>query len=201
MNDMQILQCCVVVAVLRSRVNTLLDELKMTGWYRQIVTDCGSNAKGAFKRDHVWDWMRCACHLLHNVVEAGFKSGGQCSQTLAKAKAFVAHIHHSRKASERFNEKQRKVVEEIKRQDAAQAHGTSDESDGDETLEEAEVQPGVPGFETDSIPAPRRVYRLTSQVDTRWNSRCYMMERWASCNHGMGPLCFACMKIVVTQLE
>lgn len=177
--------------VIRHRVNGILDDLQMTGWYRQIVTDCGSNAKSAFKRDHVWDWMRCACHLLHNVVEAGFKTTqrseddpswaarSQCLRALAKAKAFVAHIHHSRKASERFNEKQRMVLVELRHREASQAAARADDgSDSEETMEAVELQPGVPGFDPCNVPNPKRVYRLTSQVDTRWNSRCYMMERW-----------------------
>ena len=115
--------------VIRQRVNAILDDLKMQGWYRQIVTDCGSNAKSAFQRDKVWDWMRCACHLLHNVVDAGFKrtteddssqdARAPCINALAKAKAFVAHIHHSRKASERFNAMQRLVLEDKRHRDLA----------------------------------------------------------------------------------
>ena len=45
-----------------------LDKLGMTGWYRTIVTDCGSNVVSAFNRHRGWDWLRCGCHLLHNVV-------------------------------------------------------------------------------------------------------------------------------------
>ena len=48
-----------------------LDKLNMKGWFRTIVTDGGSNVKGAFDRAGGWDWLRCACHVLHNVVCAG----------------------------------------------------------------------------------------------------------------------------------
>lgn len=182
--------------VIRRRVNTILDDLRMQGWYRQIVTDCGSNAKSAFRRDQVWDWMRCACHLLHNVVDAGFKNTTEedsqdarapCLNALAKAKAFVAHIHHSRKASERFNAKQRLVLDDVRHREAARGGparqhagalgAANDASDSEETLEAAELHPEVEGFDPQNVPRPKRVYRLVSQVDTRWNSRCYMIER------------------------
>ena len=45
-----------------------LDHLGMCGWYRTIVTDCGSNVVSAFDRHRGWDWLRCGCHLVHNVV-------------------------------------------------------------------------------------------------------------------------------------
>ena len=45
-----------------------LDSLGMRGWYRTIVTDCGSNVVSAFDRHRGWDWLRCGCHLVHNVV-------------------------------------------------------------------------------------------------------------------------------------
>ena len=34
-----------------------------------MVTDCGQNVGAAF--DNKYDWMRCACHLIHNCVKAG----------------------------------------------------------------------------------------------------------------------------------
>ena len=45
-----------------------LDNLGMRGWYRTIVTDYGSNVVSAFDRHRGWDWLRCRCHLLHNIV-------------------------------------------------------------------------------------------------------------------------------------
>ena len=36
-----------------------------------IVTDCGGNVAKAFNTNLQWDWLRCRCHLLHNVVKAG----------------------------------------------------------------------------------------------------------------------------------
>ena len=57
--------------VVRQVCESELDKLNMKGWFRTIVTDGGSNVKGAF--DHVggWGWLRCGCHVLHNVVCAG----------------------------------------------------------------------------------------------------------------------------------
>ena len=50
-----------------------LDNLGMRGWYRTIVTDGGSNVVSAFDRHRGWDWLRCGCHLLHNVVMGSFQ--------------------------------------------------------------------------------------------------------------------------------
>ena len=45
-----------------------LDNLGMCGWYRAIVTNCCSNIVSAFDHHRGWGWLRCGCHLLHNVV-------------------------------------------------------------------------------------------------------------------------------------
>ena len=117
--------------------------------------------------------------MLHNVVETWFKrvsegdplfeTRGPCLKALTKAKAFVAHIHHSRKASECFNAKQRIVLEELRHQEAARA-GPSDGrqaaagalNDGWESMEAAELELGVAGFDPQHVPSPKRVYRLVS---------------------------------------
>ena len=39
-----------------------------------IVTDCGGNVAKAFNTTLEWDWLRCGCHLIHNVVKAGLDS-------------------------------------------------------------------------------------------------------------------------------
>ena len=39
-----------------------------------IVTDCGGNVAKAFNSTLEWDWLRCGCHLIHNVVKAGLDS-------------------------------------------------------------------------------------------------------------------------------
>ena len=36
-----------------------------------IVTDCGGNVAKAFNTTLQWDWLRCGCHFIHNVVKAG----------------------------------------------------------------------------------------------------------------------------------
>ena len=38
--------------------------------FPSIVTDCGGNVAKAFNTTLQWDWLRCGCHLLHNVVKA-----------------------------------------------------------------------------------------------------------------------------------
>ena len=35
------------------------------------VTDCGGNVAKAFNSTLQWDWLRCGCYLIHNVVKAG----------------------------------------------------------------------------------------------------------------------------------
>ena len=39
-----------------------------------IVTDCGGNVAKAFNNTVEWDWLRCGCHYIHNVVKAGLDS-------------------------------------------------------------------------------------------------------------------------------
>ena len=39
-----------------------------------IITDCGGNVANAFNTTLQWDWLRCGCHLTHNVVNAGLES-------------------------------------------------------------------------------------------------------------------------------
>ena len=39
-----------------------------------IVTDCGGNIAKAFNSTLEWDWLRCGCHLIHNVVKARLDS-------------------------------------------------------------------------------------------------------------------------------
>ena len=53
---------------MRTVCESELDKLGMKGWFRTIVTDGGSNVKSAFDRAGGWDWLRCGCHVLHNVV-------------------------------------------------------------------------------------------------------------------------------------
>ena len=39
-----------------------------------VVTDCAGNVAKAFNTTLQWDWLRCGCHLIHNVVNAGLES-------------------------------------------------------------------------------------------------------------------------------
>ena len=55
-----------------------LDNLGMHGWYRIIMTNCGSNVVSAFEHHRGWDWLRCGCHLLHNVVMGASKLSRTC---------------------------------------------------------------------------------------------------------------------------
>ena len=59
---------CTVVARLA------LQQCELFGLYVDfpaIVTDCGGNVAKAFNSTLQWDWLRCGCHLIHNVVKAG----------------------------------------------------------------------------------------------------------------------------------
>ena len=44
------------------------NNLGMSGWYRTIMIGCGSNVVTTFDHQKGWGWLRCGCHLLHNVV-------------------------------------------------------------------------------------------------------------------------------------
>ena len=60
-----------------------LKKYKLKGWLPTFVSDAGSNVRhalaGRITRDkfhegeNMADWMRCVCHLLHNVVSHGLK--------------------------------------------------------------------------------------------------------------------------------
>ena len=39
-----------------------------------IITNCGGNVVKAFKSTLQWDWLRCGCHFIHNMVKAGLDS-------------------------------------------------------------------------------------------------------------------------------
>ena len=45
-----------------------LDSLGMSGWYQTIAIDYSSNVVPAFDCHKGWDWLRCRCHLLHNII-------------------------------------------------------------------------------------------------------------------------------------
>ena len=45
-----------------------LDNLGISGWYQTMVTDCGSNVVTTFTHQRGWDWLRCGCHLLQNII-------------------------------------------------------------------------------------------------------------------------------------
>ena len=58
-----------------------LKKYNLVGWLPTFVSDAGSNVRralaGRITRDmfreggNMADWMRCVCHLLHNVVSHG----------------------------------------------------------------------------------------------------------------------------------
>ena len=52
-----------------------------------IVTDCAVNMRKAFNNTLRWDWLRCGCHLIHNVVTAGFTSLKNNAQNPAQIEA------------------------------------------------------------------------------------------------------------------
>ena len=59
---------CTIVARLA------LQQCELFGLYVDfpaIVTNCGGNVAKAFNSTLQWDWLRCGCHLIHNVVKAG----------------------------------------------------------------------------------------------------------------------------------
>ena len=64
---------CTVIARLAK------EQLEMFGLnvaFPAIVTDCGANMRKAFNNTLQWDWLRCGCHFIHNVVTAGLQHRG-----------------------------------------------------------------------------------------------------------------------------
>ena len=39
-----------------------------------ITTDCGANVSASVELKNLWDWNKCACHMLHLVVNAGLNA-------------------------------------------------------------------------------------------------------------------------------
>ena len=39
-----------------------------------ITTDCGANVSVGVELKNLWDWNKCACHMLHLVVNAGLNA-------------------------------------------------------------------------------------------------------------------------------
>ena len=69
------------MAVVVSLARQELKKYNLVGWLPTFVSDTGSNVRralaGRITRDKFWeggnmaDWVRCVCHLLHNVVSHG----------------------------------------------------------------------------------------------------------------------------------
>ena len=39
-----------------------------------ITMDCGANVSAGVELKNLWDWNKCACHMLHLVVNAGLNA-------------------------------------------------------------------------------------------------------------------------------
>ena len=51
------------------------EQLEMFGSnvaFPAIVTNCGANMRKALNSTLEWDWLCRGCHLIHNIVTAGF---------------------------------------------------------------------------------------------------------------------------------
>ena len=75
------ISCVPVVVGLASRE---LRKYNLTGWLPTFVFDAGSNVRRALgghisfqtvirEGDNMAEWARCACHMLHNVVQHALK--------------------------------------------------------------------------------------------------------------------------------
>ena len=75
------ISCVPVVVGLASRE---LRKYNLTGWLPTFVSDAGSNVRRALggrisldtavrEGDNMAEWARCACHMLHNVVQHALK--------------------------------------------------------------------------------------------------------------------------------
>ena len=75
---------CMPCAVVERYVQQHLKDMGLSPEYPTFVTDCGGNVAAAFDGGEMkearkegavkeYDWMRCSCHLFHNVVTAGLK--------------------------------------------------------------------------------------------------------------------------------
>ena len=60
---------CIEIACLAKEQLEMFD---LNVAFLTIVTDCGANMRKAFNNTLQWDWLRRGCHLIHNIVTAGF---------------------------------------------------------------------------------------------------------------------------------
>jgi len=161
----------------------------MRGWYRTIVIDCGSNVVSAFDRHRGWDWLRCGCHLVHNVVMGSLQviknmshigehtPAGRIQRALDRAHAFVTHIRNSRKAATAFRNLQRDGIIADRR---SQDRGSPVEEEEVDWHEEDDPGADRAGKKGETPPPPTRVLELKLPVPTRWSSVWYMTERYAA---------------------
>ena len=78
---------CSGIAVVTELAIKELEKYKLTGWLPTFVSDAGSNVRRALagrmtkdgwrEGDNLGEWARCACHMLHNVVDHALHKMGE----------------------------------------------------------------------------------------------------------------------------
>ena len=74
-----------------------------------ITTDCGANISKGVEQHGLWDWSRCICHIIHNLVNAGLR---EIHDTLQVLKRLSTWMHRSSNAWRAFCQVQRSVHRE-----------------------------------------------------------------------------------------
>ena len=128
-----------------------------------LTSNCGSAVSAGAKREHLWDWNRCACHCLNIVVQAALKEEAvhECLEPLT---ALATRFSKSQSLWNKFKKTHMNILhwEEERSDDEAEA-----DFDGYEDLE-------VGG---EGEPRLKRVLRLIRPVPTRRNSTYYLVKR------------------------
>ena len=123
-----------------------------------ITTDLGSNVGAGVERRRVWDWNKCACHMLHLAVHAGLQI---VKDEMAPARRLATKLHRSPVEWKKFKAIQEKLY-----------------FGGKRTTEEGEEEAG----ETHDLPTAlggpsSKPLRLVRPVKTRWNSMYMCLKR------------------------
>ena len=113
-----------------------------------ITTDCGANVSAGVELKNLWDWNKCACHMLHLAVNAGLNAA-TIDVRLQPLYKLCRRLSRSSVAWKKFKKRQQEVV-----------GGVHSECEN-----EVEVECGESADAAD-----RGALRLHAPVKTRWNS-------------------------------
>ena len=73
------------------------------------TTDCGANVSLGVELENLWDWNKCACHMLHLAVNAGLNAA-TIDVRLQPLYKLCRRLSRSSVAWKKFKKRQQEVV-------------------------------------------------------------------------------------------